>query len=194
MATSKVEHNLYYAAGVEESSTPKFFQDLQALGVARTDVYADPLFANLKQGDFRLKPDSPALKMGIKQIDLKGIGLTKDFRKWLMETAAMRIVQVCPLGSKGEFMYRRTLLAMLPGALGMAAAQTPQPTDAEWHRSNRSKVPGTLSLRARRRVEHPPGSGKFRTSEEVLRWEVAQTAIIICDVWDTDTLRDRGAA
>ncbi|MGA3334226.1 MAG: right-handed parallel beta-helix repeat-containing protein [Terracidiphilus sp.] len=88
LATSKVEHNLYYAAGVEEKSTPKFLQDLQALGVARTDAYADPLFANLKEGDFRLKPDSPALKMGIKQIDLKGIGLTRDFRKSLLERLA----------------------------------------------------------------------------------------------------------
>jgi hypothetical protein len=88
LATSKVEHNLYFAAGVEESSTPKFLQDLQALGVARTDAYADPLFANLKEGDFRLKPDSPALKMGIKQIDLKSIGLTRDFRKWLLERPA----------------------------------------------------------------------------------------------------------
>jgi hypothetical protein len=46
------------------------------------------LFANLKEGDFRLKPDSPALKMGIKQIDLKGIGLTRDFRKSLLERLA----------------------------------------------------------------------------------------------------------
>ena len=90
---------------------------------------------------------------------------------------------------------------MLLGAVGMAVAETQQPkeewspqppeewipqSEEEW-RQNRFKVPGTLSLRARRRVEDPPGSGKFRTSEEVLRWEVAQTAIIICDVWDTDS-------
>ena len=49
-----------------------------------TDVYADPMFVELKPGDFRLKPDSPALKMGIKQIDLKGVGLTKAFPKWLL--------------------------------------------------------------------------------------------------------------
>ncbi|MFB3830155.1 MAG: isochorismatase family protein [Bryobacteraceae bacterium] len=46
-------------------------------------------------------------------------------------------------------------------------------------------MPGTLSLRARRRKEQPPGSGKIQVSEEVLRWEVAQTAIIIIDMWDT---------
>jgi hypothetical protein len=82
LATSKVEPNLYYASGVEETS--KFLEALQAQGVARTDVYADPMFVNLKHGDFRLKPDSPALKMGIKQIDLKGVGLTTEFPKRLL--------------------------------------------------------------------------------------------------------------
>ena len=52
---------------------------------------------------------------------------------------------------------------------------------------NRPKVPGRLSLRARRRREQPPGSGKVLISEETLRWEVAQTAIIIIDMWDTHT-------
>ena len=85
LTTSKVGHNLYYCAGVEETSTPKFLQALRAQGVGDTDVYADPMFLSLKPGDFRLKPDSPALKMGIKQIDLKGVGLTKSFPKWLME-------------------------------------------------------------------------------------------------------------
>jgi nicotinamidase-related amidase len=73
---------------------------------------------------------------------------------------------------------------MLPGALGAAAAQTSQPE--EWQ-LNRPKVPGTLSLRARHRVEQTPGSGNFRVSEEVLRWEVARTGIMICDTWDTHT-------
>ena len=61
-------------------------------------------------------------------------------------------------------MYRRSFLAILPGALGIAAAQTAQ-AEEEW-RLNRPKVPGTLSLRARRRVEDPPGSRKFRTSSQ----------------------------
>ena len=85
VAKSKIEHNLYYCAGVEETSTPKFLQTLRAQGVSATDVYADPMFVALQPGDFRLRPDSPALKMGIKQIDLKGVGLTKSFPKWLLE-------------------------------------------------------------------------------------------------------------
>jgi nicotinamidase-related amidase len=75
---------------------------------------------------------------------------------------------------------------MLPGALAAVAAQAPQ-TGREAAPPNRPKVPGTLSLRARRRIEQPAGSGKVQVSEQMLRWEAAQTAIIICDMWDTHT-------
>ena len=81
---SKIEHNLYYASGMEETSTPKFLETLRAQGVSRSDMYADPMFVSLKPGDFRLKPESPAFKLGIKQIDLKGVGLTRAFPKWLL--------------------------------------------------------------------------------------------------------------
>src|SRR2546422_913020 len=82
-------------------------------------------------------------------------------------------------------MRRRSFLGMLPGALAAAAAQAPD-SGREAAAPNRPKVPGTLSLRARKR-EQPSGSGKVPVSERVLRWEVAQTAIIICDMWDTHT-------
>jgi len=44
-----------------------------------------PMFVALEPGDFRLKPDSPAREMGIKQIDLKGVGLTRGFPKRLLD-------------------------------------------------------------------------------------------------------------
>src|ERR1041385_3684443 len=68
-------------------------------------------------------------------------------------------------------MRRRTFLALLPGAVGVAIPQTGEPA--------RPKVPGTLILRARSRGQ--------QVSERTLKWEVAQTAIIICDMWDTHT-------
>ncbi len=85
IAKSKVERNLYYCGGVEQTSTPKFLETLRTQGVASTDMFADPMFVALKHGDFRLKPESPAFKLGIKQIDLKDVGLTKTFPKWLLE-------------------------------------------------------------------------------------------------------------
>jgi nicotinamidase-related amidase len=83
-------------------------------------------------------------------------------------------------------MRRRFFLGMLPGALAMAAPQALE-SGREDPLPNRPKVPGTLALRARSRVEQPAGSGQFRVSEQALRWQVAQTAIIICDMWDTHT-------
>lgn len=80
-------------------------------------------------------------------------------------------------------MYRRSFLTILPGAVGLAVAQAPQSQPESL--PNRPKVPGTLSLRGRRRSEQPPGSGKMQVSEEVLRWDAAQTAIIVVDMWDT---------
>jgi nicotinamidase-related amidase len=79
-------------------------------------------------------------------------------------------------------MRRRSFLGVLPGALVATAAQAP-----EVAMPNRPKVPGTLSLRTRRRGDQTSANGKARASERVLRWEVAQTAIIICDMWDTHT-------
>src|ERR1700716_2216616 len=81
-------------------------------------------------------------------------------------------------------MRRRSFLGMLPGALALAAPQTPE-SGREAPLPNRPKVPGTITLRARRRSQEPAGS--VRVSELVLHGEVAQTAIIICDMWDTHT-------
>src|SRR5216684_1678551 len=81
-------------------------------------------------------------------------------------------------------MRRRSFLGILPGALALSAPQTPE-SGHEGPLANRPKVPGTIALPARSRSAEPPGS--VRVSERVLRWEVAQTAIIICDMWDTHT-------
>lgn len=44
-------------------------------------IVGDPLFVDLKKGDYRLKPDSPALKLGFKQIPTEKIGVYKDPRR-----------------------------------------------------------------------------------------------------------------
>ena len=36
---------------------------------------ADPKFVDIEKGDLRLKPDSPAWKLGFQRIDLASIGL-----------------------------------------------------------------------------------------------------------------------
>src|SRR5947207_1916082 len=71
---------------------------------------------------------------------------------------------------------RRSFLQSIPGAMLLAAA--PQ---SQGEIPNRPKLPGTLSLRARRRTK------EAGVSEQTLLWPVARTAIVICDMWDTHT-------
>ena len=49
---------------------------------------------------------------------------------------------------------------------------------------NRPKVPGKLRLQLRERREEPAGSGQLKVVEQTVDWDVAETAIIVCDMWD----------
>lgn len=56
----------------------------QALGFDRHSVFADPLFIDPDHGDYRVKPESPALKLGFKNFRMDEFGLTGDFpERWL---------------------------------------------------------------------------------------------------------------
>ena len=44
-------------------------------GVDANSLAVDPLFVDPENGDFRFKPGSPALKLGIVPIDLSKVGL-----------------------------------------------------------------------------------------------------------------------
>ena len=46
----------------------------QKRGKDRHSQYADPLFANPDQGNFTLRPESPALALGFQPIDLSQVG------------------------------------------------------------------------------------------------------------------------
>ena len=49
------------------------------LGFDRHSIFADPGFVNLAQGDYRLRPDSPCLALGIESFDIAAAGQEDDF-------------------------------------------------------------------------------------------------------------------
>lgn len=61
----------------------------------------------------------------------------------------------------------------------LRAADTNAPTI-----THRPTLPGVLRLQTRQRAEQPPGSGRFEVVERAVDWQVAETAIIVCDMWD----------
>jgi parallel beta-helix repeat protein len=69
------------------------WQSLQAQGFDRSSLVADPLFAAPEKDDWRLKPDSPAFKLGFQPIPIDKIGPYQDPRRasWpIIEAAGVR--------------------------------------------------------------------------------------------------------
>jgi nicotinamidase-related amidase len=63
-------------------------------------------------------------------------------------------------------------------------AQAAKPKPTQNCEPNRPKLRGTLLVNQRSRREEPKGSGQIRLDEQAVAWQAAETAIIICDVWD----------
>ena len=68
------DHNIYFCAADSKLGTT-MLKKQQGNGVDMHSQSVDPLFVDPENGDFRFKPDSPALKMGIAPIDFSKIGL-----------------------------------------------------------------------------------------------------------------------
>jgi hypothetical protein len=84
------EDNLYYDTSAKE---PLFggqtFSEWQATGRDRNSIIADPQFVDAAHDDFRLKPGSPALKLGFKPFDPAQAGLEAAYRN--VDDPAVRI-------------------------------------------------------------------------------------------------------
>lgn len=82
------DSNLYWHAGLPmktgqktkagQSPAPDEWAAWQANGMDRHSLVADPLFENMDKDDFRLKPSSPALKLGFEPIPFGKIGPYAD--------------------------------------------------------------------------------------------------------------------
>jgi parallel beta-helix repeat protein len=76
--TYPFDYNCYWDASGRPLVFPGglTFEQWQAKGQDQHGIVADPLFVDPTHGDFTLKPDSPALKLGFKPINPEEIGLT----------------------------------------------------------------------------------------------------------------------
>lgn len=70
------DYNIYFAAG-DSAKGQDVLVKQRADGVDKNSQSVDPMFVDPESGDFRFKPDSPALKMGIIPIDVSKAGLLK---------------------------------------------------------------------------------------------------------------------
>lgn len=70
------DYNIYYCKANPELGD-EFLKKQQKDGIDKNSASFDPMFVDPQNGDFRFKPNSPALKMGIEPIDMSKIGLRK---------------------------------------------------------------------------------------------------------------------
>mgnify|MGYP003126755493 CR=1 FL=1 len=73
-ADADTDYNIYFCAA-EPAMSDEMLATQRRSGVDAHSVAIDPLFVDARKGDFRLRPDSPALQMGIVPIDISLIGL-----------------------------------------------------------------------------------------------------------------------
>ena len=74
-----LDGNVYCQANGGEIRFGNFsLEDWRAKGIDKNSVIADPLFVNPEKNDFRLKPESPALKQGFVSFDVSRVGPRKE--------------------------------------------------------------------------------------------------------------------
>ena len=78
----KIGRNVYWSTAGEPQFAGMDFATWKTKGHDVGSIVADPLFVDPANDDFRLKPDSPALKLGFKPIDLGNTGLYGE-KSWV---------------------------------------------------------------------------------------------------------------
>lgn len=79
------DNNVYWCAAGKVKETAfkgESWEKWRALGHDAKGVIADPLFVDPAKGDWRLKPESPALKLGFKPFDWHDTGVYKTNAAW----------------------------------------------------------------------------------------------------------------
>ena len=71
------DRNVFYCEGNNEAAIKKV-EVRRKDGIEKNSIIEDPLFVDVANANFELKPASPALKLGFKQIDMSEIGLKEN--------------------------------------------------------------------------------------------------------------------
>jgi len=100
------------------------FEEWQQSGRDVHSVMADPRFEDASGGDFRLRKDSPALKLGFKPIDVQPIGAAPD-KEWANPWESKRLVEIFNLAPRTHLTLRR------PKPRGTAPFRT-RPVKIDW--------------------------------------------------------------
>ncbi|MBC8869323.1 MAG: right-handed parallel beta-helix repeat-containing protein [Planctomycetes bacterium] len=75
----RVDNNVYYNPDGKYSFRQVALDKWRRMGLDAHTKFADPMFVDRENHDYRLKPDSPALALGFQEIDTSEIGLKADF-------------------------------------------------------------------------------------------------------------------
>jgi hypothetical protein len=79
-STYEMDWNIYFNSGMpleKVSFNGKTWGEWHSMGKDRHSLYADPLFVDPENHDFRLRAESPAFKLGFKPIDMSTVGPRK---------------------------------------------------------------------------------------------------------------------
>ena len=73
---SEFDHNLYFLAANQEPQIRGIgsISDWKKLGFDQHSLVADPLFVDVGNGDYRLRPESPAFTLGFQPIPVDKVG------------------------------------------------------------------------------------------------------------------------
>ena len=97
--------------GVPDLPRQDTWQAWQERGQDQDSLEADPQFVDAANRDYRLKPNSPAFKIGFRQIDLSGIGnyASADRRTWpRLEMPVVRdVADYTPTSTQAKQLVRR---------------------------------------------------------------------------------------
>jgi hypothetical protein len=81
VGSERVQKKATDASVAEFNSKEIPLAEWQKMGFDTHSVFADPLFVDPQNDDYRLKPESPALKLGFQPIDASQIGPRNRFKR-----------------------------------------------------------------------------------------------------------------